>query len=137
MASSVGSPQSDSDAVDTGARTPTHNAHGAAPTSELSPPGSQPQQIPDISTTADQKPRTEGEASLLGKGPEPPVAAWKTKRAQDEYQRALEQVVDKDFNLSMLLTPLFSCPSGSRLTCLFADEFGDPFDERDLEEKLL
>ncbi|CEO60123.1 hypothetical protein PMG11_04763 [Penicillium brasilianum] len=116
MASSVGSPYSDSDAVDTGARTPTHNAHAAAPTSELSPPGSQPQQIPDISTTADQRPRTEAEASLLGKGPEPPVASWQTKRAQDEYQRALEQVVDKDFNLN---------------------EFGDPFDERDLEEKLL
>ncbi|GLI75264.1 hypothetical protein PoHVEF18_003517 [Penicillium ochrochloron] len=117
MASSVGSPHSDSDGVDTGARTPTHNTQAAAPTSELSPPGSQPQQIPDISSATDYRSRTEVEpGNLPGKGPELPVAAWKTKRAQDEYQRAMEQVIDKDFNLN---------------------EFGDPFDERDLEEKLL
>lgn len=101
MASSVGSPHSDSDAVGTGARTPTHNAQTAAPASELSPPGSQPQQISDISSTTDFRPRTEGEASNIpGKGPEQPIAAWNTKRAQDEYQRAMEQVIDKDFNLS-------------------------------------
>lgn len=113
MASSVGSPHSESDGVDTGARTPTHNTQAAAPTSELSPPGSQPQQIPDISSTTDYRPRTEVEPdNLPGKGPELPVAAWKTKRAQDEYQRAMEQVIDKDFNLSMLWIELYSCRHG-------------------------
>lgn len=108
MASSVGSVHSDSDGVDTGARTPTHNAQTTAPTSELSPPGSQPQQIPDISTTTDYRPLAEAEASNIpGKGPEQPVAAWKSKRAQDEYQRAMEQVIDKDFNLSTWCTELF------------------------------
>lgn len=108
MASSVGSPHSDSDGVDIGARTPTHTTQAAAPTSELSPPGSQPQQIPDISSTSDYRPRTEAEpGNLPGKGPELPVASWKTKRAQDEYQRAMEQVIDKDFNLSMWWTKLY------------------------------
>jgi hypothetical protein len=110
MASSVGSPHSESDGADTGARTPTHNAQAAAPTSELSPPGSQPQQIPDISSTTDYGPRTEAEPrNLPGKGPEQPVAAWKTKRAQDEYQRAMEQVIDKDFNLSMWWITPYEC----------------------------
>ncbi|KAF3389389.1 hypothetical protein F1880_004167 [Penicillium rolfsii] len=117
MASSVSSSHSDSDGVDTGARTPTHNTQATAPASELSPPGSQPQQIADISATTDYRPRTEAEpGNFFGKVSENPVASWKSKRAQDEYQRAMEQVIDKDFNLN---------------------EFGDPFDERDLEEKLL
>lgn len=107
MASSVGSVHSDSDVIDTGARTPTHNAQPAAPTSELSPPGSQSQQIPDISTTTDHRPLADAEAgNISGKGLEQPVAAWKSKRAQDEYQRAMEQVIDKDFNLSMSCTDL-------------------------------
>lgn len=109
MASSVGSVHSDSDVADTGARTPTHNAQTAAPTSELSPPGSQPQQIPDISTTTDHRPLTDVEAvNILEKGLEQPVAAWKSKRSQDEYQRAMEQVIDKDFNLSTSRTDLCS-----------------------------
>ncbi|KAJ5168235.1 uncharacterized protein N7482_003829 [Penicillium canariense] len=116
MASSVGSPHTDSDRVEAGACTPTHHAQ-IATASELSPPGSQPQQIPDISTTTEF--RHLGEADVgqpPDKNTDPPIAAWKSKRAQDEYQRAMEQVIDKDFNLN---------------------EFGDPFDERDLEEKLL
>lgn len=110
MASSVGSVHSDSDVIDTGARTPTHNAQTAAPTSELSPPGSQPQQIPDISTTADHRPLADVEAGNIPEKVclEQPVAAWKSKRAQDEYQRALEQVIDKDFNLSTSRTDLCS-----------------------------
>lgn len=40
-------------------------------------------------------------AQAPGQGTEQPIAAWNTKRAQDEYQRALEHVVDKDFSLGM------------------------------------
>ncbi|KAJ5679468.1 hypothetical protein N7462_007712 [Penicillium macrosclerotiorum] len=120
MASSVGSLHTDSDGAGPGTRTPTRNlqvsAAAAAP-SELSPPGSQPQHLPEISKAGDFKPVSEADPSQLsGKGGEPPIAAWKSKRSQDEFQRAMEHVIDKDFNL---------------------DEFGDPFDERDLEQKLL
>ncbi|EPS33605.1 hypothetical protein PDE_08567 [Penicillium oxalicum 114-2] len=117
MTSSAGSPRSDSDALDTGARTPTRHHSAMAPLSELSPPGSQPQQLLDTSISADEglasmaEPQTDGAS---GKGSELAGAAWNSKRAQDEYHRAMEQVIDKDFNLN---------------------EFGDPFDERDLEEK--
>lgn len=93
MASSTGSVHTDNDNADNGARTPTHHAHAAAAASELSPPGSQPQQIPAMSATNNFK-----EAALDGQAP---VAAWKGKRAQDEYQRAMEHVIDKDFSLRM------------------------------------
>lgn len=33
----------------------------------------------------------------------PLVGAWKTKRAQEDYQRAMEFVIDKGFSLGMLL----------------------------------
>lgn len=100
MASSAGSAHTDADGAGNGARTPTHHAH-AAPASELSPPGSQPQQIPAISAADDLKgPALDG-AQTAGQGPEQPVAAWKSKRAQDEYQRAMEHVIDKEFNLRM------------------------------------
>lgn len=33
---------------------------------------------------------------------EKPGASWMNKRAEEEYQRALENVVDRDFSLSML-----------------------------------
>jgi hypothetical protein len=33
---------------------------------------------------------------------EGPGAGWKTKRALDEYQRAMESVVDRNFSLSEL-----------------------------------
>lgn len=42
-----------------------------------------------------------GAGAAAGKGSEPPVAAWKSRRAQEDYQRAMEYVVDKEFNLSM------------------------------------
>lgn len=57
-------------------------------------------------STMAHNPKT-GAESLSGTGPtpdkpaEPRVAAWKSKRAQEEYQRAMEHVVDKDFNLGM------------------------------------
>ncbi|KAJ5149768.1 hypothetical protein N7448_001346 [Penicillium atrosanguineum] len=113
MASSADSVHTDSDAP--GARTPTHFAHASAATaSELSPPGSQPQQLPNISTAVMKDNGAGAQKSRASL--EHPIAAWQTKRAQDDYQKAMEHVVDKDFNLH---------------------EFGDPFDERDLEEKLL
>ncbi|KAF7716898.1 Uncharacterized protein PECH_000711 [Penicillium ucsense] len=115
MNSSIGSTPSESDALGSGARTPTHNRSNMDAPSELSPPGSQPQQMIDASTADDK-----GMSSLIesqavdiaGKGPELPGTAWNNKRAQDEYHRAMEHVVDQDFSL---------------------DEFGDPFDERDLQ----
>ncbi|OJD25448.1 hypothetical protein ACJ73_03180 [Blastomyces percursus] len=40
-----------------------------------------------------------------------PGSSWKNKKAEEEYQRVLEMVVDRDFNLK---------------------EFGDPFDDGDM-----
>ncbi|KAJ5496120.1 hypothetical protein N7539_001236 [Penicillium diatomitis] len=111
MNSSIGSTPSESDALDSGARTPTHNRSNMDAPSELSPPGSQPQQMIDAST-ADDKGMSSLVESQAGDIPELPGTAWNNKRAQDEYHRAMEHVVDQDFSL---------------------DEFGDPFDERDLQ----
>ncbi|EKV07386.1 hypothetical protein PDIG_72470 [Penicillium digitatum PHI26] len=107
------------DGARTGARTPTGTAQASSAdvdVSELSPPGSQTKQesgtsMGDIGTALEQRGGQPTEKMI-----ESNIAAWKSKRAQEEYQRAMEYVVDKDFNL---------------------DEFGDPFDERDLAEKLL
>lgn len=100
MASSVDSLHTDSDGAAAGARTPTYFAHAsAAAASELSPPGSQPQQIPDISATTEFKEVPGDVAQKSRAGSEHPIASWQTKRAQEEYQRAMEHVVDKDFNL--------------------------------------
>ena len=35
-----------------------------------------------------------------------PGSAWRNKRAQEEYQRALESVVDRDFTLGWLISSL-------------------------------
>ncbi|KAJ5777780.1 hypothetical protein N7520_001026 [Penicillium odoratum] len=114
MASSVGSV---SDIAGNGARTPTHNqqaSSAAAAASELSPPGSQPH----VSSIATMNNLRSAEIPT-GSGPSKATEqfpAWKGKRAQEEYQRAMDHVIDKDFNLN---------------------EFGDPFDERDMKEPLL
>lgn len=139
MVSSMGSAHTDSDGADNGARTPTHHAHAAA-ASELSPPGSQTQQIPPLQTIKDFK-GTEGDTTqaAAGQGAEQPIAAWKSKRAQDDYQRAMEHVIDRDFNLRMCCDHVKCVGRAAWLTAVFfscVDEFGDPFDERDLEEKL-
>ncbi|KAL4965086.1 uncharacterized protein BDV14DRAFT_62434 [Aspergillus stella-maris] len=119
MASSPESSHSLSD-IDAGARTPTQTTNPSAQfnggASELSPPGSQTQ----VSTGMGDL-----DSSATGTGPEggwsgtdaaqQPGASWMNKRAEEEYQRAMEFVVDLDFNL---------------------DEFGDPFDVRDMNEKL-
>lgn len=101
----MGSVRTDSDGADNGARTPTHHAHAHAAASELSPPGSQTQQIPALQTTQDFKgaevDAAQAAAAAAGQGAEQPIAAWKSKRAQDDYHRAMEHVIDRDFNLRM------------------------------------
>lgn len=120
MASSVDSVHTDFDGIGNGARTPTRQSHAsatatAAAASELSPPGSQPQAIPDLNTVGDFGILGDGVSSQpIAQGSDASIASWKSKRAQEEYQRAMENVIDQDFNLN---------------------EFGDPFDERDLEQK--
>ena len=55
-----------------------------------------------------------------------PGYAWKNKKARDEYQRALEQVVDRNFNLSEWCKSLHViAPVNKNIQ----GEFGDPFDE--------
>ncbi|KAL4945405.1 hypothetical protein BDV06DRAFT_184838 [Aspergillus oleicola] len=118
MASSPESNHSLSD-IDAGTRTPTQTTNPSAQfnggASELSPPGSQTQTSSDMGNL---------NSSAKGSGPDgrsgadsaqQPGASWMNKRAEEEYQRAMEFVVDLDFNL---------------------DEFGDPFDVRDMNEKL-
>lgn len=56
-----------------------------------------------------------------------PGYAWTNKKARDEYHRAMEQVVDKSFNLSKT----FKTPhSGAKTYADVTEDFGDPFDER-------
>ncbi|PWY95036.1 hypothetical protein BO94DRAFT_581381 [Aspergillus sclerotioniger CBS 115572] len=104
-------------------RTPTNKLSNTRPPfggSELSPPGSQTQTNtvggqgtsfgpsgPIDSPLATQTQQADQQTA--------PGASWMNKRAEEEYQRAMEYVIDQDFNL---------------------DEFGDPFDERDVEEQL-
>ncbi|KAL1999334.1 hypothetical protein VTN02DRAFT_4664 [Thermoascus thermophilus] len=113
------------EATHPGARTPTGAGAGARPTAvhdELSPPGSM--------TQKQQQPQPQQQHNLQqgqgpGQGPgqgangaekPQPGASWMNKRAEEEYQRAMEYVVDREFSLR---------------------EFGDPFDERDLTESVL
>lgn len=109
MASSVDSVHTDSDGARNGARTPTRQVHASAATaaaaaSELSPPGSQPQTIPGLSTVGAFGSLGEPDSTQAnGTGFDGPIASWKSKRAQEEYQRAMENVIDQDFNLSMYI----------------------------------
>ncbi|KAJ9198994.1 hypothetical protein DTO166G4_7325 [Paecilomyces variotii] len=95
----------------TGTRTPTNG--GTHFNSELSPPGSQKASEPAARpggmtfTTGSEAVDRKGDSKTTEK----PGASWMNKRAEEEYQRALENVVDRDFSLR---------------------EFGDPFDERDV-----
>ncbi|KAI9369180.1 hypothetical protein BJX61DRAFT_173176 [Aspergillus egyptiacus] len=117
MASSPDSSHSVSDVEDTqpGSRTPTNKANTNPQQfagSELSPPGSQTQQTAGMSDLGKGS-----AANQLQEGAEAaqqPGASWMNKRAEEEYQRAMEYVIDQDFSL---------------------DEFGDPFDDRNMEQK--
>ncbi|KAE8146067.1 hypothetical protein BDV25DRAFT_163254 [Aspergillus avenaceus] len=120
MASSPESSHMQPDDSPVGSRTPTNTLPSLFPgTSELSPPGSQPQSISaDVSAIAGLgNPTTSDEtATAPSQQQQAPGASWMNKRAEEEYARAMEYVVDQDWN---------------------TDEFGDPFDDRDMEEKLL
>ncbi|RDW65932.1 uncharacterized protein DSM5745_09671 [Aspergillus mulundensis] len=118
MASSPESTHSFSD-MDAGSRTPTQQTQTAnlqfAGASELSPPGSQTQPTGgSIDHTKEFVNAENGTTESTG-STEQPGASWMNKRAEEEYQRAMEYVIDLDWNL---------------------DEFGDPFDERDMKQKL-
>ncbi|KAL4808304.1 hypothetical protein BDV18DRAFT_134658 [Aspergillus unguis] len=114
MASSPESNRSLSDVeAGPGSRTPTQTTNAQfAGTTELSPPGSQSHPTGGM---ADITPGYSGFDGAATDTSQQPGASWMNKRAQEDYQRAMEYVVDLDFNL---------------------DEFGDPFDERDMNEKL-
>lgn len=115
-----------------GTRTPTTNlppgtntntpAPAATGTAELSPPGSQQQAHKTAggragggvemdksgtaaTTTAAGHPQNQQQQSLQRR----PGESWMNKRAEDDYQRAMESVVDKDFSLSKLVRMLPSC----------------------------
>ncbi|GCB26564.1 hypothetical protein AAWM_09449 [Aspergillus awamori] len=132
MASSPESSHGLSEDSHPGTRTPTNKLTNPRPPpfggSELSPPGSQTQTAtlnsqgqmsfnPSLidSPLATQTTQQIQQQQQQGEQMDAPGASWMNKRAEEEYQRALEYVVDQEFNL---------------------DEFGDPFDERDVEEKL-
>ncbi|PGG99404.1 hypothetical protein GX51_06338 [Blastomyces parvus] len=98
------------------------------PSSELSPPGSQDAAgagstkmeyndtqteyavvTPDDAASGDTR---DHQSSAICRAE--PGASWKNKKAEEECQRVLEMVVDRDFSLK---------------------EFGDPFDDRDMVEQ--
>ena len=112
MTSSIESIRPD-EGAGTGARTPTGNALSGLNTSELSPPGSQTQQGPGASEEIRAALEARA-AQTVDKNGEPAIAAWKSKRAQEDYQRAMDFVVDKDFNLGMWCTIYLAC---ARLDC--------------------
>lgn len=115
-----------------GTRTPTTNlpldtntntlAPAATGMAELSPPGSQ-QQVHKTTggragggvkmdksgtaatATAAGYPQNQQKQSLQRR----PGESWMNKRAEDDYQRAMESVVDKDFSLSKLVRMIPSC----------------------------
>lgn len=126
MASSVDSIHTDSDGAGhgNGARTPTRQVHAstaAAAASELSPPGSQPtltDPIPNLATFGGVEALKDSDSIQQGNGQpfDVPVAAWKSKRSQEEYQRAMDNVIDRDFNLSMSVWVCLDC-------VLFANSF--------------
>ncbi|PWY80579.1 hypothetical protein BO70DRAFT_396874 [Aspergillus heteromorphus CBS 117.55] len=126
MASSPESSQALSEDSHPGTRTPTNKLSSVRPPfggSELSPPGSQTQtQTSTLGGQGSFGPGAFTDSPLAQQQQQQPLdqqapgASWMNKRAEEEYQRAMEYVVDQDFNL---------------------DEFGDPFDERDMEEMLV
>lgn len=127
-----------------GARTPTFDK----PT-ELSPPGSQTASHHEsfggasnvlgsasgagTSSFTSAFDKLAGDGSKSGaQGKDAPGASWNNQRAQEEFTRALENVVDRDFSLgeSCLSTrtagvPLIDCE-------YLIGVFGDPFDESDM-----
>lgn len=66
-------------------------------------------------------------ANILFQGPEKaadPGYAWKNRKARDDFSRAMEQVLDKNFSLSRSGRLGFQ-----DVTDCVSEEYGDPFDE--------
>lgn len=107
MASSPESAQLPSDSSQAGSRTPTRNNipnPSSGGLSELSPPGSQTQ-----TTATNLGSGALGTTTSGSMAPEDqPGAMWMNKRAEEDYQRAMEFVVDKDFSLGGCSRPLGS-----------------------------
>lgn len=98
----------------TGARTPTETSTRLNAGSELSPPGSQTaSQYEDtgpsveslaaggLETAAERRGSKDGKSQSTQLNDQP-GASWMNQRAQEEYNRALEAVIDKDFSLREL-----------------------------------
>ncbi|WEW60718.1 hypothetical protein PRK78_006205 [Emydomyces testavorans] len=105
-------PSSSTNAPSTTATTSTSTAPAPAPapattTTTSSSPPSSTVAAATASHPTDVFP--ESEAQILHAEP---GASWNNRQAQEEYRRAMEFVLDKDFNLN---------------------KFGDPFDDRDME----
>jgi hypothetical protein len=64
-----------------------------------------------------------------------PGWAWKNKVAVEEYRRAMEHVVDQTFSLRMTRLNIEFLVLTNMLI-LDLGEFGDPFDERDINGSL-
>ena len=58
-----------------------------------------------------------------------PGWAWKNKKAVDEYNRAMEMVVDNSFSLSKW--PQYITPAVMKALTLCSEQYGDPFIEED------
>lgn len=101
------SPESEHDSQ-LGSRTPTDKARGSRFVgSELSPPGSQTRQAPEPLGLRFDKGTTKKDAV---KEADKPGASWMNKRSEEEYQRAMEYVVDKDFSLRMCRLYSYTLP---------------------------
>ncbi|ODH42113.1 hypothetical protein ACO22_01266 [Paracoccidioides brasiliensis] len=118
---------------------PTLGHSANFPGSELSPPGSQDaigaesskmayddSHLKYVAGASSQQPGGDSSGGVGGVGGDEkwedqsaaisqtePGASWNNKKAEEEYQRAMELVVDQDFSLK---------------------EFGDPFDDKDMTE---
>ena len=106
MTSSVDSIRPD-DGARAGARTPTGTAQASSAgvdVSELSPPGCQTKQEAGVSAGGIGAALEQRGGESAEKTVDLNIAAWKSKRAQEEYQRAMEYVIDKDFTLGMWLS---------------------------------
>ena len=98
---------------------------GAEPSSPLSTQKSQPLNVMVSPEDAEFR-RTENGSNADDRFI--PGAGWKTKKASDEYQRSWAMLEDKQFSLSRSAS--VDRISGSTKARFFAEEFGDPFDDR-------
>jgi hypothetical protein len=95
-----------SDDSPAGARTPTNaipRSQFAGAAAELSPPGSQTHptsmDLSGIMGPGKGGPEAMTESLRAAEGQQQKLPSWMSKRAEEEYQRAMEAVVDQDFNL--------------------------------------